>query len=92
MERTAEKAANILNFRGLSRIDFRVNDNQEHYVIDVSSTPHLTRNSSFTFVFSQHGLDYEHVLVAMLSAVGMPTDRSHSSDQNSSSDAKKPFP
>jgi D-alanine-D-alanine ligase len=92
VEKMAERAADVLNFQGLSRIDFRMNDEGEPFVIDVSSTPHLTPNNSVAFVYSRAGFRYRDIFSTL---VGLAIERHklfHSSDQNSSSAAKKPFP
>jgi D-alanine-D-alanine ligase len=92
VERMAERAADVLNFQGLSRIDFRMNDEGEPFVIDVSSTPHLTPNNSIAFLYSHAGLKYRDIFNTL---VGLAIKRHglfHSSDQNSSSAARKPLP
>jgi D-alanine-D-alanine ligase len=92
IERMAERAADVLNFQGLSRIDFRMNDEGVPFVIDVSSTPHLTPNNSIAFLYSLAGLKYRHIFGTL---VGLAIERHglvHSSDQYSSSAAKKPLP
>jgi D-alanine-D-alanine ligase len=90
IERMAERAAEVLNFHGISRIDFRVSQEGEPYVIDVSSTPHLTPNNAVNHVFTRAGLRYRDIFSTL---VGLGLTRlSHSSDQNSSSAAKNPLP
>ena len=92
VEKMAQRAADVLNFQGLSRIDFRMNDEGEPFVIDVSSTPHLTPNNSIAFLYSRAGLRYRDIFNTL---VGLAVERHgllHSSDQNSSSAARKPLP
>jgi D-alanine-D-alanine ligase len=90
IERMAERAAEVLNFQGISRIDFRVSREGEPYVIDVSSTPHLTPNNAVNHVFTRAGLRYRDVFSTL---VGLGLTRlGHSSDQYSSSAAKNPLP
>jgi D-alanine-D-alanine ligase len=91
-ERMAERAAEVLNFQGLSRIDFRMSQRGEPFVIDVSSTPHLTQNNSIGFLFSRAGLRYRDIFNVL---VGLAIERHrllYSSDQYSSSAARKPRP
>ncbi len=90
IERMAERAAEVLNFHGISRIDFRVNREGEPYVIDVSSTPHLTPNNAVSHVFRRAGLRYRDIFVTLV-GLGLTRLR-HSSDQNSSSAARNPLP
>jgi D-alanine-D-alanine ligase len=92
VEKMAERAADVLNFQGLSRIDFRMNDRGEPFVIDVSSTPHLTPNNSIAFLYSCASMKYHDIFNTL---VGLALERHgllHSSDQNSSSAARKPLP
>ena len=92
VERMAERAADVLNFQGISRIDFRITARGEAFVIDVSSTPHLTPNNSTSFLFARAGLRYQDIFNTL---VGLAIERHglvHSSDQNSSSEARKPLP
>lgn len=92
VEQTAERAAEVLNFQGISRIDFRMNTRGEAFVTDVSSTPHLTPNNSVSFLFGRAGLRYRDIFNTL---VGIAIERQrldHSSDQNSSSEARNPRP
>jgi D-alanine-D-alanine ligase len=92
VERVAERAAEVLNFQGISRIDFRMTAQGEPFVTDVSSTPHLTPDNSVSFLFSRAGLRYRDIFNTL---VGLAIERHglrHSSDQNSSSEARKPRP
>lgn len=91
LERMAERAADVLNFQGISRIDFRMTPQGEPFVIDVSSTPHLTPNNSTAYLFARAGLRYRDIFHTL---VGIAVERHglHSSDQNSSSEGRKPFP
>jgi len=88
----AQRAAELLNFQGLSRIDFRMDDQGQAYVIDVSTTPHLTPNNSFAFLYSRAGLRYRDIFTTQVGLGLQRHDMLHSSDQNSSSAAKNPLP
>jgi D-alanine-D-alanine ligase len=48
-------AAQILGFRGLSRVDFRIDQSGQHYITDLATSPHITPHSSFEFAFRQFG-------------------------------------
>ncbi len=67
--RIAVDAARTLGFRGFSRIDFRVDERRRPFIMDVSSTPHLTRASSYAFLFSRMGFSYAEMLTGLV-AVG----------------------
>jgi D-alanine-D-alanine ligase len=47
----ALQAAQIFGFRGLSRVDFRIDDAGRHFVTDLSTSPHIVPHSSFEFAF-----------------------------------------
>ena len=61
-------ASRVLGFRGFSRIDFRVGPGKHPYIIDVSTTPHLTRCSSYAFLFEQLGFTYGDMLQTMIAS------------------------
>lgn len=54
----ASKAFQILNLTHYGRIDFRIDKFHIPYIIDVSTTPYITKHSSFSFAFESLGLDY----------------------------------
>lgn len=89
---TAELAAKILDFEGISRIDFRVKPDGDYYVIDVSSTPHLTQLNAINYLFSQAGLEYHDMLTALVASGYFRHQMIYSSDQNSKSEARNPLP
>jgi D-alanine-D-alanine ligase len=64
----AIRAVKCLNFRGFSRIDLRIDRAGRPFVIDVSTTPHLTRNSSFAYLFEILGYGFESLGAAQVGA------------------------
>jgi D-alanine-D-alanine ligase len=64
----ALQAVHCLNFRGFSRVDLRVDRTGKPFVIDVSTTPHLTRNSSFAYLFDVLGYRFEGLGAAQVGA------------------------
>jgi len=64
----ALRAVRCLNFRGFSRIDLRIDQTGKPFVIDVSTTPHLTRNSSFAYIFELLGYGFEGLAAAQAGA------------------------
>jgi D-alanine-D-alanine ligase len=75
LPRYATQVCQLLNFRYLSRVDFRVDDDGNAYVIDISTTPHLTRHSSYGHLFSGLGLEYTDVMATLIGA-GLAADQS----------------
>lgn len=71
----ATHVCQLLNFRYLSRVDFRVDDGGDPYVIDISTTPHLTRHSSYGHLFAGLGLEYADVMATLIGA-GLAADQS----------------
>jgi D-alanine-D-alanine ligase len=66
LRESAVGACDSFPFRGFSRIDFRVDASGRPFIIDVSSTPHLTRSSSFAFLFELMGFSYADMLLALV--------------------------
>ncbi|MEQ1719141.1 MAG: hypothetical protein ABL907_24680 [Hyphomicrobium sp.] len=64
----AVRVCELLNFRLLSRADFRIAADGTEYLIDISTTPHLTRQSSYHHLFSGLGLEYEDVMGTLIGA------------------------
>lgn len=64
----ALKTVSLLNIQGFGRVDFRISVDGEYYVTDVSTNPHYTRNSSFFFVFSELGLQYEDMIKCLIAS------------------------
>ncbi len=56
--------------RVIRRIDFRIDrQTKQHYVIDVSTTPYITKHSSFAFAVDQCGGRYEDIFRIIISSV-----------------------
>ncbi len=62
----AKSAFEILQLDNYGRIDFRLNDNETPYIIDVSSTPYITIHSSFNHAFANLGLNYSDIFIAII--------------------------
>lgn len=75
LQQIARQVCQLLNFRYLSRVDFRVDEGGKAYVIDISTTPHLTRHSSYGQLFAGLGLEYADVMATLLGA-GLSADQS----------------
>lgn len=62
----AARAVTALGLSGASRIDFRITESGEPYVMDVAGKPHLTRHSSIAYRFKAMGLAYEDIFAALV--------------------------
>lgn len=57
MESAAVHAVRVLGLNGLCRIDFRILENGEPYITDVSTNPHFVTHSSVHYAIRQLGFD-----------------------------------
>jgi D-alanine-D-alanine ligase len=64
----AARAAEALGLDGISRFDFRVADNGEAFVVDMTGKPHLTRHSSVAFRIQAAGFGYGDVFAGLVGA------------------------
>jgi D-alanine-D-alanine ligase len=62
MQRVAIEAFNALRLRDYARIDLRVSDAGEIYVIEVNPNCYLERESEFARAAKKHGLEYEALI------------------------------
>lgn len=62
----AERAAEALGLRGISRFDFRIADDGQAFLIDMTGKPHLTRHSSVAFRFAAEGFDYGDIFASLV--------------------------
>jgi len=66
LEQTCIKVAGLLNLNGYYRIDFRITDKEQPYVIDINNDPTLGHEGSFLFSFKSLGYDYKDMLAIIL--------------------------
>jgi D-alanine-D-alanine ligase len=64
----ARRAVSVLGLRDLGRVDFRIDENGNAWVIDVSTSPYLSRHSSFSFAASLSEGDPSQLPLALLAA------------------------
>lgn len=58
----AEKAARILNIKDYARFDFRINNSNEIYLIDIAGTPYSIKHSSISYLFCNiYGYKYKDI-------------------------------
>jgi D-alanine-D-alanine ligase len=62
----ASTVSRLLNFRGFSRVDFRIDEHGREFVIDVSTTPHLTKGSSYAHIFDALTHGYDGLMAALV--------------------------
>lgn len=65
---TALKTVNLLNIQGFGRVDFRLTNDGQYYITDVSTNPHYTENSSFFFIFSQYEMSYKKMIKCLIAS------------------------
>lgn len=68
IEGYAIKAFQALNLTHYGRIDFRVDSLGNPYIIDVSTTPYITKHSSFAFAFEKMSLEYCDIFSTIITA------------------------
>lgn len=66
MCRTAERAALILGIRGYGRIDFRIAESGEFFLIDMQTMPDIHDQSSVQFVFASTMTQEQDIYPALL--------------------------
>jgi D-alanine-D-alanine ligase len=66
LTRYAARSAEALGLLGLSRFDFRIDDDGRAYAMDMTGKPHLTRHSSVAFRFDAMGFGYHHIFAALV--------------------------
>lgn len=62
----AKDVALAIGIDGFGRIDFRVTEKGEYYIMDVSTYPHMTHHSSFWHLFKQLGYNYKDLFALMI--------------------------
>lgn len=71
---TAIEVATTIGIEGFGRIDFRVTERGEHFIMDVSTYPHIIRHSSFWYMFKENGFDYPDLFSLL---VGLTAERNN---------------
>lgn len=68
MFENASRASAVLGIRDFGRIDFRIDDAGKPWAIDVSTSPYISRHSSFAFAAQACGGDATKLPLALLAA------------------------
>ncbi|MCL2847652.1 MAG: ATP-grasp domain-containing protein [Firmicutes bacterium] len=66
MKKIAILVAKLLKIQNYGRVDFRINEHGEPVIIDISTTPYLSKNSSFYENFHKVGLSYTNLFEYIL--------------------------
>lgn len=67
IQQTALKTFNALDMSVYGRIDFRIQkDTMKYYVIDISTTPYVTKHSSFNYAFELENCKYEDIFTLII--------------------------
>lgn len=64
----AARTVQVLQLRGFSRVDVRINEDGQAFVTDVATTPHLIAHSSYMFAFDRLGFDQSQMITALVGA------------------------
>lgn len=87
IQKSAEKAAGLLNIKNYGRFDYRINAKGEFYLIDIAGSPYLTRHSSINYLFTNLlNLKYSDIFL-LIAAI---TIKNYSHDVNCKSDTGNP--
>jgi D-alanine-D-alanine ligase len=66
----AARVCEVLGLAGFARVDFRVGGDGDARVIDVSTSPHIVRHSSYWAAFEKRGWSHAEMLACMIAANG----------------------
>lgn len=66
IKKIAKQTAILLNMKKYGRIDFKLDENGNPYVIDIATLPYLTKKSSFAFQFKNLNINYENIFAIIL--------------------------
>lgn len=64
----ARRVFSLMGFCGTARIDFRVRENHQFYVMDINESPSPIRLDPFYIAFSNAGFSFSDMLVAFIGA------------------------
>lgn len=88
IQKSAKKAADLLNIKNYARFDYRITEEGKYYLIDIAGSPYLTRHSSIEYLFTKLlGLKYSDIFL-LLAAI---TIENYSHEVNCKSDKGNPL-
>jgi D-alanine-D-alanine ligase len=91
----AEKSFNLIGIETYGRIDFRIDKNtHEYFLIDISTTPYITRHSSFAYAMKKQGLDYSNIFEIIIASSFCRSIKNFDAhiDKNCKSDKRNALP
>ncbi|TDL68566.1 hypothetical protein E2R58_05040 [Paenibacillus amylolyticus] len=63
---STRRIALILGITGFGRIDYRINQNNEFFITDIATNPHIVKHSSFHNSFKELGYTYDEMLATFI--------------------------
>ncbi|MFE6073534.1 hypothetical protein ACFVQB_03540 [Paenibacillus sp. NPDC057886] len=63
---STKRVALILGITGFGRIDYRINQNNEFFITDIATNPHIVKHSSFHQSFKELGYTYDKMLATFI--------------------------
>lgn len=66
----AKSVAQIIGIEGFGRVDFRITHEQDYYVMDVSTYPHIIHHSSFWYMLDRLNFQYHDLFALMVGLTG----------------------
>ena len=66
LEECTKNVVKLLGITGFGRVDFRIDYNNNIYVTDIATNPHITKGMSFYYACSQNGLNYSQMLESLI--------------------------
>lgn len=85
---TTQKAAQFLNIKNYARFDYRIDKNNNYFLIDSAGSPYLTRHSSIEYLFT-HCLNLKYSDIFLL--IATLTINNYFHDVNCKSDNGNPL-
>lgn len=62
----SEKIAQIFNIKNYGRCDYRIDENGNFYLTDISTHPYLIFHSAFAFIFKEMGYKYTDIFAHLI--------------------------
>lgn len=66
MRKVAADVCEILGINGFARVDFRVDNEKNIWVTDVSTSPHIVQHSAYNYAFNKVGWTHNDLLACMI--------------------------
>lgn len=67
LEECTKHVVQLLGITGFGRVDYRIDYNNNIYVTDIATNPHITKGMSFYYAFSENNLNYTQMLETLIS-------------------------